>query len=95
MQSRLANFYARVTCQTAVIYASIAIMKKAALSLAIQSAGGPRVVGDYFGISRQAVEQWPECPPLRVIGLEKLSGVSRHVLRPDIYGPQGEQARAS
>lgn len=70
-------------------------MKKAALSLAITSAGGSRAVATAFGISRQAVEQWEECPPLRVISLERLSGVSRHVLRPDIYGPQAEQARAS
>lgn len=70
-------------------------MKKAALTLAIKSAGGSKAVAAAFGISRQAVEQWDECPPLRVISLERLSGVSRHVLRPDIYGSQAEQVRAA
>lgn len=38
-----------------------------------------------LGISRPAVAQWDVCPPLRVLQVEALSGVSRHRLRPDLY----------
>ncbi len=39
-------------------------------------------------LTRQAVEQWPAVPPRHVLKVEELSGVSRHRLRPDIYGPE-------
>ncbi len=56
-----------------------------ALRRAIQRAGGPTVVGRHFSISQQAVGQWDICPPARVLGLERISGVSRHDLRSDMY----------
>lgn len=38
-------------------------------------------------VTRQAIEQWQEVPPKRVIAVEKVSQgkVTRHQLRPDIY----------
>lgn len=41
-----------------------------------------------FGISQQAVDQWVQkgsVPAERVLGVEKLTGISRHTLRPDLY----------
>ncbi|WP_158873964.1 transcriptional regulator [Antarcticirhabdus aurantiaca] len=58
----------------------------AALGAAIQAVGGHAVVADKLGISTQAVWQWSICPPVRVLPLEALSGVSRHRLRPDMFG---------
>lgn len=37
-------------------------------------------------ITPQAVSQWRVVPPARVLVVEKISGISRHELRPDIYG---------
>ena len=59
-------------------------------------AGGNRAVSRHFSISSPAVAQWKTCPPERVLDIEKLSGVSRHELRPDVFGafptdPPGER----
>lgn len=62
-------------------------MKKIKIQTVVKKAGGPSVVGRHFGISPQAVSQWRECPVSRVLSLEALTGFSRHLLRPDIYGP--------
>lgn len=53
---------------------------------AIKAAGGPTNLGRELGISRQAVEQWRLVPPERVLDVERITGVSRYRLRPDIYG---------
>lgn len=62
-----------------------------ALYRAVQKAGGPSAVARSISIKPQAVSQWTVCPPIRVIELEALSGISRHELRPDIY-PAAEVA---
>jgi len=51
-----------------------------------KAAGGTRVLAEHFGISRAAILQWDICPPERVVEVERLSGISRHVLRPDVFG---------
>lgn len=68
-------------------------MEEDALELAIRSAGGAAVVAREFGISSQAISQWKRVPANRVISLETLSGISRHVLRPDIFGPAPKAAK--
>ena len=59
----------------------------AALARAIEKVGGPVALSRLFGgkLTRQAIEQWKRCPPARAIEVEKLTGISRHELRPDIY----------
>lgn len=59
---------------------------KAALTRALAAAGGCAALAKTLGISSQAVSQWPQVPPTRVLDVERVSGVSRHELRPDIYG---------
>lgn len=39
-------------------------------------------------LTRQAVSRWARVPPRHVLTVEALTGVSRHVLRPDIYPRQ-------
>jgi len=48
------------------------------------------LVAKALGISRQAVGQWfkGEIPAERVLELERLTGVPRYELRPDIYPPE-------
>jgi DNA-binding transcriptional regulator YdaS (Cro superfamily) len=38
-----------------------------------------------LGVTRAAVAKWKQVPPLRVLAVEAISGISRHDLRPDIY----------
>lgn len=64
-----------------------------ALKRAIAACGGPKALAGQVGVTAQAICQWDEVPPLRVIAVERASGVPRYELRPDIYPP--EQARAS
>lgn len=45
-------------------------------------------------LTPQAVSQWKQVPAERVIDVERVSGVSRHDLRPDIY-PEPEPQRAA
>lgn len=50
-------------------------------------AGGPsklaRAIG---GVSSQAVSQWKKVPAERVLEVEKITGISRYDLRPDVFG---------
>lgn len=43
-------------------------------------------------ISSPAVSQWERVPAERVLDVERITGVSRHDLRPDIYPREGEDA---
>lgn len=59
--------------------------KKVALKRAIDAVGGLAGLAAPLGITAQAVSQWDEVPPLRVIAVERITGVPRHELRPDLY----------
>jgi DNA-binding transcriptional regulator YdaS (Cro superfamily) len=63
-------------------------MRSEALDKAIQQAGGVSALALELGITRQAISQWDEVPPLQVLAVEKASGVPRHELRPDIFGAE-------
>lgn len=60
-----------------------------AIERAINLAGGPTALArEIGGLTSQAVSQWKKCPAERVLDVERLSGVSRYELRPDIFGAQ-------
>lgn len=42
-----------------------------------------------------AISQWKEVPPKHVLTVERVTGISRHVLRPDLYGPAPKKRRAA
>ena len=65
---------------------------KNALKSAIGKVGGPTALGRLLGITGEAVIQWEQVPPMRVLEVERVTGVSRHLLRPDIYPPSSEAA---
>jgi DNA-binding transcriptional regulator YdaS (Cro superfamily) len=64
-----------------------------ALIRARRAAGGNAGIGRQLNISGQAVSQWDRVPAERVLDVERISGVPRYELRPDIYPPP-EQSSA-
>jgi len=44
------------------------------------------------GVTHQCVSQWRRVPAHHVLKVEAATGISRHLLRPDIFGPTPEGA---
>ena len=61
---------------------------------AIKQFKNKAALAEALGISRSAITQWDRVPVTRVLQIEKLSGgeVTRHQMRPDIYGPEQRAA---
>lgn len=59
--------------------------KTQALQRAINAVGGLDGIARPLGITPQAVSQWDEVPPMRVLAVERITGIPREELRPDLY----------
>ena len=57
-----------------------AIVLEAALRI-----GGLSELARKLGIRHTAFYRWAEVPAKRVLKIEKITGISRHELRPDLY----------
>jgi DNA-binding transcriptional regulator YdaS (Cro superfamily) len=55
------------------------------LDLAIKKAGGLRELGRALGINYQALQTWRRIPAERVRDIERVTGIPREKLRPDIF----------
>ncbi|HZV21380.1 MAG TPA: molecular chaperone TorD family protein [Hyphomicrobiales bacterium] len=55
------------------------------LQKAIRAAGGITELARRIGISQPSVSNWSRVPAERVLAVEAVTGVSRAVLRPDLY----------
>lgn len=68
-----------------------------ALERAKQAIGGATALARAMtcDITPQAVWQWKKVPADRVIEVERLTGVSRHELRPDIFGKAAKKERVA
>lgn len=62
-------------------------MKSAALLEAARIAGSVTKLAALLGVTSQAISQWGRPPVTRVLEIERVTGISRHKLRPDIYPP--------
>lgn len=63
--------------------------EKSGLELAVEALGGTaKALAEALKISPQAVSQWEQIPGERVIAVERLTGVHRGRLRPDLYPPE-------
>ena len=60
-------------------------MRDAGLERAINAAGGIAQLARKIGIAQPSVSNWNRVPAQRVIAVEGATGVSRKVLRPDLY----------
>jgi len=64
-----------------------------AVKAAVDKHGSRAAVAERLGITRQSMDQWEQTPPKHVLEMEKLSGVSRYDLRPDVYGPDPKEPK--
>lgn len=66
--------------------------KNVPMKKAIIRAGGPSALASELRITQAAISQWRQVPSTRVLAVEKITGVSRYELRPDIYGKKPDTA---
>jgi DNA-binding transcriptional regulator YdaS (Cro superfamily) len=59
----------------------------AGIEKAAKAAGTISALAKKLGITRSAICQWPRIPAERVVEIEKVTGVPRAELRPDLYAP--------
>jgi len=60
-------------------------VRDAGLERAVNAAGGVAELARKLGIAQPSVSNWSRVPAQRVIAVESATGVSREVLRPDLY----------
>src|SRR5215467_11926342 len=60
-------------------------MRDVGLDEAIRVAGGVGALARKIGIAQPSVSNWSHVPAERVLSVEAATGVSRAVLRPDLY----------
>jgi TorA maturation chaperone TorD len=60
-------------------------VRDAGLERAIDAAGGIAQLARKIGVAQPSVSNWNRVPAQRVIAVEGATGVSRNVLRPDLY----------
>ena len=63
-------------------------MRDPGIREAIRAAGGVGALARKLGIAQPSVSNWSRVPAERVSAVEAATGVSRTVLRPDLYGTQ-------
>ena len=49
--------------------------------------GGPTKLGKAIGLAHSSVVCWKRVPISHVRPVEELTGIPRHILRPDVYDP--------
>jgi TorA maturation chaperone TorD len=60
-------------------------MREQGLEEAIGAVGGVGALARALGISQPLVSNWQQIPSERVVAVEQVTGIGRHVLRPDLY----------
>lgn len=65
------------------------------VTVAAKREGGLVALARKLGINHQSFYSWKKVPAERVLQFEALTGVSRHELRPDIYGPAPSKEQAA
>jgi DNA-binding transcriptional regulator YdaS (Cro superfamily) len=55
------------------------------LQHAIKTAGGVRRLAELLGTSHVAILSWGRIPSHRIIQIERVTGIPREELRPDLY----------
>lgn len=66
--------------------------REAGLEQAIRAMGGVSVLARGLGVAQPTVSLWHRIPAERVLSVEALTGLSRTVLRPDLYPAHDDHA---
>lgn len=61
---------------------------------AAAAAGNKSELARRLGVKVQSIQQWRRIPAERVLDVERVTGISRHDLRPDIYPAPAEERAA-
>jgi TorA maturation chaperone TorD len=69
-------------------------LREQGLEEAIKVVGGVGALARALGISQPSVSSWRRVPSERVLEIEKICGVHRHLLRPDLY-PESPSSKAT
>ncbi|WP_244526790.1 Cro/CI family transcriptional regulator [Methylobacterium sp. 275MFSha3.1] len=69
-------------------------MNASEIRMAASAVGGLNELAKRLGVSRQALQQWEQVPSKRVIELERILGVHRSRIRPDLYPVEEGQIEA-
>jgi DNA-binding transcriptional regulator YdaS (Cro superfamily) len=67
---------------------------RAVTKKAVKQAGGGAKLATALNLKRQAVYQWQRIPADHVNTVERITGIPRHELRPDLYPREREQVSA-
>lgn len=62
------------------------------VKIAAEKVGGVVALARRLGIKHPSLHSWRRVPAEHCLIIEELSGVSRHDLRPDVYGSSKEAA---
>src|SRR5262249_39726035 len=66
------------------------VMRDPGLSEALRAVGGVSELARKIGISQPSISNWTRVPADRVRAVEAATGVSRAILRPDLYQREGK-----
>ena len=55
------------------------------MKMAIEKVGGFRAMGRLLGLSHEAPRKWKKIPDKYLLKIEKLTGIDREQLRPDLF----------
>ena len=58
---------------------------KTGIEKAVKAVGGYTALAKELGIDRNAIRRWPQVPARWIIKIERITGVPREDLRPDLY----------
>ncbi len=67
-------------------------MRDQGLQSAIETVGGISALARALGLAQPSVSAWQRIPAERVVSIESITGLSRTILRPDLFGPLSEGA---
>ena len=66
-------------------------MREEGLQRAIEAAGGVSALAHALGIAQPSVSGWERIPADRVAAVETMTGVSRDILRPDLFAATAQE----
>lgn len=66
--------------------------RKSPVERAAKAVGSKSELARRLGVAVQSIQQWSRIPAERVSDVEKVTGIPRHELRPDLYPKEREAA---